>query len=98
MPGFDGTGPMGMGPLTGGGRGFCSPWGIGAQRTYGFPRPTGYAYRYYGPGSSFPGIAPFAPHISREQEIDFLKSEAEALKEHLKELESRIGQLSTEKK
>ena len=25
MPGFDGTGPMGMGPKTGGGRGFCSP-------------------------------------------------------------------------
>jgi len=25
MPGFDGTGPMGMGPRTGGGRGFCPP-------------------------------------------------------------------------
>jgi len=25
MPGFDGTGPQGMGPKTGGGRGFCSP-------------------------------------------------------------------------
>ena len=25
MPGFDGTGPSGMGPRTGGGRGFCSP-------------------------------------------------------------------------
>ena len=24
MPGFDGTGPMGMGPITGGGRGFCA--------------------------------------------------------------------------
>jgi len=23
MPGFDGTGPGGMGPMTGGGRGFC---------------------------------------------------------------------------
>ena len=27
MPGFDGTGPMGLGPLTGRGRGFC-PTGI----------------------------------------------------------------------
>jgi len=27
MPGFDGTGPMGQGPMTGRGRGFC------AQRT-----------------------------------------------------------------
>ena len=25
MPGFDGTGPQGMGPKAGGGRGFCSP-------------------------------------------------------------------------
>jgi len=24
MPGFDGTGPRGMGPLTGGGRGYCA--------------------------------------------------------------------------
>jgi len=23
MPGFDGTGPRGMGPMTGGGRGYC---------------------------------------------------------------------------
>jgi hypothetical protein len=30
MPGFDGTGPGGMGPMTGGGRGFCSPGGVGA--------------------------------------------------------------------
>ncbi len=25
MPGFDGTGPLGLGPLTGGGYGFCLP-------------------------------------------------------------------------
>ena len=27
MPRFDGTGPWGAGPMTGGGRGFCSPAG-----------------------------------------------------------------------
>lgn len=26
MPGFDGTGPGGMGPMTGGGRGRCNPY------------------------------------------------------------------------
>jgi len=36
MPGFDGTGPNGMGPMTGGGRGFCAslptgPTGSGVQ-------------------------------------------------------------------
>ena len=33
MPGFDGTGPMGFGPRTGGGFGYCSPGaGIGRRR------------------------------------------------------------------
>jgi hypothetical protein len=26
MPGFDGTGPAGMGPMTGGARGWCEPY------------------------------------------------------------------------
>lgn len=28
MPGFDGTGPRGMGSLTGGGRGLCGYYGL----------------------------------------------------------------------
>jgi hypothetical protein len=41
MPGFDGTGPRGMGPMTGGGRGFCAmpyraygPYGYGMRAPY----------------------------------------------------------------
>jgi len=46
MPGFDGTGPQGQGPRTGGGFGYCRPvagqpgaqnWGYGADRG-GLPR------------------------------------------------------------
>ena len=29
MPALDGTGPMGMGPMTGGGRGRCNPYFAG---------------------------------------------------------------------
>ncbi|HEY50978.1 MAG TPA: DUF5320 domain-containing protein [Dehalococcoidia bacterium] len=95
MPGFDGTGPMGMGPMTGGGRGFCSPWGIGAaMRAYGLPRWTPYAPRYYGAY----GFRPFVPRITRESELEFLKRESEALREELKDLEARIAQLSERKK
>ena len=36
MPGFDGTGPSGMGPMTGGGRGFCTVPAAGIR-----PRPFG---------------------------------------------------------
>ena len=46
MPGFDGTGPRGMGPMTGGGRGYCNPY----ASAYGLR--TGYGFRP-GYGASF---------------------------------------------
>ena len=39
MPGFDRTGPMGGGPMTGGARGLCNPATAGTVRAYG-----GYGY------------------------------------------------------
>ena len=36
MPGFDGTGPRGMGPMTGGGRGFCNPY-TAPYRSFAYP-------------------------------------------------------------
>ena len=92
MPGFDGTGPRGMGPMTGGGRGFCSPWGS-SMRQYAFPRWTPYTYPRYGAY----GFRPFAPGMSREQELEFLKNQAEALRDELKGLEAEISKLSAEK-
>ena len=45
MPGFDKTGPRGMGSMTGGGRGYCAvPAGdgfLGRARAGGFGRPSG---------------------------------------------------------
>jgi hypothetical protein len=41
MPRFNGTGPMGAGPMTGGARGYCNPAGAGYAPAYG---------RGYGPG------------------------------------------------
>ena len=35
MPGFDGTGPQGLGPMTGGGRGFCALPAGSATRPFG---------------------------------------------------------------
>ena len=58
MPGFDGTGPMGQGPMTGGGRGYCAmpvrgagPYGGGrgyGGRGRGGGR--GWRHRYYATG------------------------------------------------
>ena len=55
MPGFDGTGPMGRGPMTGGGRGFCNPYG--PLRTAGFPPPT------YGPRPITPLLSTVYPQV-----------------------------------
>ena len=59
MPGFDGTGPRGQGPMTGGGRGFCAlpaesysapareipgAYGVGQASYYGRVAPTGPGY------------------------------------------------------
>ena len=99
MPGFDGTGPMGMGPMTGGGRGFCSPWGIGAGRqAYGIPRWRGYGYPYRAAGPFVPGAMSYAPQMSREQEISFMKQQAEAMRAELNDIEARIKELAKETK
>ena len=99
MPGFDGTGPRGMGPMTGGGRGFCSPWGAGAGvRAYGFPRWRGYGYTYPSAGPFVPGAMPYAPQMSREHELGFLKQQTEALRTELKAIEARINELAKETK
>ena len=48
MPGFNGTGPAGMGPMTGGGRGYCNPSGTayGTGPAWG----SGYSAPRYGRG------------------------------------------------
>ena len=84
MPGFDGTGPRGMGPMTGGGRGFCA-----VPLPVNLPILSGRAvYHPYG--------LPFVPQMTREQELDFLRGEAEAIKKQLEHIEVRIRELGSE--
>lgn len=74
MPGFDGTGPMGMGPMTGGGRGRCNPlWaGYGASSGFGYPYYGGYpgwprvGYGSYpwAYGMGYPSYNPIYPYGS----------------------------------
>lgn len=89
MPGFDGTGPAGMGPMTGGGRGFCSPLRSGV-RGYGGRR----LYRgWHGWQSRHPYNIYNPPQLTREEEIEFLRNEADTIKSHLDEIELRIKDL-----
>ena len=95
MPGFDGTGPMGMGPMTGGGRGFCAvplrqSWQAYAGRRFAMPYAVPLGIPYYGATS-------FAPAIVREEELEYLKGLAQSMRDDLSEIEARIQQIEDEK-
>jgi len=38
---------------------------------------------------------PYAPGVTREQELSFLKEEAEAIRRHMEDVEARIEELET---
>lgn len=85
MPGFDGTGPMGRGPLTGRGLGPCGRgFGRGFRGGFGrgFGRRFGYGARYYG-----------EPVITKEQEKEILESEMKILQEDIEAIKKRIKEL-----
>jgi len=80
MPGRDGTGPLGTGPI-GGGRGPCGA---------GFARGMGRRFgQMGGRGRGFGGIMPIA---NAKPDAVFLKQEAQSLKTRLAEVEKEIAQ------
>ncbi|AQQ70312.1 hypothetical protein SMSP2_00656 [Limihaloglobus sulfuriphilus] len=98
MPGFDRTGPMGQGPMTGRGLGLCTGavrpgagygYGFGYGRGYGrgFGRGMGRGFgRGYGRGVGYYG--PYPPAYAPE---DY--SQPEDLKAHIEELEAELQRL-----
>ena len=100
MPRFDGKGPLGAGPMTGGGFGFCRPW-PGAGRVGG----PGYGWSYgrgFGRGLRLRGrgYGPFlwdpAGLIGPEDERALLQAEAADLKAQLAGIEGRLAKLESE--
>ncbi len=78
MPGFDGTGPRGLGSMAGGGRGYCAvPLGN-----------AGTAYR----ARNISRGAPYSP-VSAQQELELLKNEFAMLQKELDRIEARISSL-----
>ncbi len=83
MPGFDGTGPLGQGPMTGGGFGFCGRgYGRGIRRGRGFGMGRGFGRRFW-------GAAPL--NYSPEDELEMLKREKELLEQDIAALEKEIS-------
>jgi hypothetical protein len=50
---------------------------------------------YYG-GAAAPGAVPYGPQMSRGEELEFLREEANAVKAQLDEIEARMKQLESE--
>ncbi|HHW92750.1 MAG TPA: DUF5320 domain-containing protein [Firmicutes bacterium] len=101
MPGFDGTGPRGCGPLTGRGLGFCvgyagGPYAFGRGRHRWFRR-MGRLRRFASaPAWYYPDPA-IVPEPSAAEEAAFLKEQAQYLEEELKEIKARLADLEQDK-
>ncbi|MEW6619108.1 MAG: DUF5320 domain-containing protein [bacterium] len=115
MPAGDGTGPMGMGPMTGRAAGYCAGYqmpgyanpipgrgfgmGFGRGRGFGMGRGRGFRHWYYATGLpgwarfGYPPAYPYEPELNPEQEKRMLQDEANALKQSLQDVESRISAL-----
>ena len=107
MPRGDGTGPMGMGPMTGRGMGYCTGYAapgaaVGFGRGAGIGRGRGYRRMYYAtglPGWMRYGANPyeFSGYTSTEgsavDEKEVLKKQADYLQKQLEQIHSRLGDL-----
>jgi hypothetical protein len=91
-------------------RGSSPPWPYVGRGRGGLPRcgyftggqgavaPWAYQPPYYGQQPAAPGYAPFMPQMTREEELDYLKNQAEAIKEQLDQIDSRMHDLEGEQK
>ncbi len=94
MPYLDGTGPMGLGPLTGRGLGYC---GAGLRLGYrrrlrGGGRLDGYGWRTAGWGAAW-DVVPFSADVQKQA----LANEQKALEMRLEALKAQIEALKKER-
>jgi hypothetical protein len=91
--GFRGASPPW--PYVGLGRGGLPRCGYFFGST-GAPTPWPYQSPPFYSGMPAPGYAPYSPQLTREEELNFLKDQAEAIKGQLEEIESRMRGLEAE--
>jgi len=92
MPGFDGTGPRGQGPMTGGGRGRCNPYGAGRGRGRG-QRGAGRGGPPYGGGRGRVWGGGQAAFNDAAEEGAYIREEIEAMEQEIDFLKKRLAEL-----
>jgi hypothetical protein len=108
MPGGDGTGPVGMGPMTGRGAGYCAGYPtpgymspVGGRGFWGRGRGGGWGRRnrFYATGLPFSArvTQSFFGAPSAEQEREALRQQSQYLQESLDSINRRIEDLEKEK-
>lgn len=103
MPGGDKTGPMGMGPMTGRGAGYCAGYAVpgymnpvpGGGQGFGWGRGRGGRGLGRGWGRWF--APPYVAGPMKEQELGLLRSQAESLKQALDDIRERMSMLEEDK-
>lgn len=105
MPGFNQTGPLGKGPMTGRGRGRCMAnrpeFGADVPQNAGMGRGTGFGYGLQGGVSGNRGRGFRANRTTWSQaypedirvEIDRLQTQAESMQQSLEKINQRIMEM-----
>lgn len=107
-PGWAGRSPTGLGPaanylMTGQwptpqAQAYWQDMQAGQAPYPAFSGPGTMPYGFSQPPGAAPGMAPFAPQASPEQELSFLKDQASILKDQLEQISSRIKELEKSEK
>jgi len=86
MPGFDGTGPAGQGPMTGKSRGYCAvPLNTAGGRFFGRGMGRGWRRRFWARG--------FGRALSKDEELAAFKEQEAYLKDELDATQASIRDL-----
>jgi len=76
-------------------RSYGGSWATPYYGEMAYPRAMPYGYAG-APMGAVPGASPYAPQMTREQELDFLRSQGEAIKGELEQIDARIKELETD--
>jgi len=100
MPAGNGTGPLGLGPRTGRGMGYCAGFGVpgyanpGPRLGLGFGWGRGRGWRWWYRATGLPGWGRFGyPGVSPQDELSLLKEQAGFLEQQLKTVSQRMKEL-----